>query len=155
VTRSRIILTLSIWLVLSVALAATDSRPSVIVLFGIVAVGAAVVVVLLDVATESVAIEWLRPRARRRAARGVDQRVSSLRNQLYNARWFGSSELRAALVELVDDRLLAHRHIDRAADPAAAMEVLTPTLRRLVAGPRRPGTAVRELNRILTDIEAL
>jgi len=35
------------------------------------------------------------------------------------------------------------------------MEALTPTLRRLVAGRRRPGTTVRELDRILTDIEAL
>ena len=52
-------------------------------------------------------------------------------------------------------RALVHRHIDRAADPAAAMEALTPTLRRLVAGPRRRGASVRELDRIVTDIEAL
>jgi hypothetical protein len=155
VTRQRVIVTLSIWLLLSLSLAATDARPSVIVLFGIVAIAAAVTFVVLDLAEEAVAVEWHRPRSRRRATRGVDQRVSSLRNQLYSARWLGSNELRDALVELVDDRLLVHRHLDRAADPAAAMDALTPALRRLVAGPRRPSTAVRELDRILTDIEAL
>ena len=81
--------------------------------------------------------------------------VSSLRTELYDAWWFGSAELRGSLVDLVDDRLLAHHRIDRATDPAAAMEVLTPTLRQLVVVDRRPAVAVRQLDRIITDIEAL
>ena len=57
--------------------------------------------------------------------------------------------------QLVDDRLLAHHHIDRVAQPQAADELLTPTLRRLLAGPRRQTATPRELQRIHTDIEAL
>ncbi|HZX53220.1 MAG TPA: hypothetical protein VFE86_00995 [Ilumatobacteraceae bacterium] len=154
-TRRQALIALSVWLVGSVALAASDARPSVIVLFGIIAVVAAVIVVVLDLRRQTASIEWHRPRGGRRPTPGADERVTSLHNQLYNARSLRSDELRVALVELVDDRLLAHRHIDRAADPAAAMEALTPTLRRLVSGQRRPGTTVRELDRILTDIEAL
>jgi len=148
VTRSQALVALSVWLVLSVALAATDARPSVIVLFGIISIVTVVIVVVLDLPDRTVTIEWHRPRGRPQSTRGVDQRVSALRDQLHTAGWLGSNEL-------VDDRLLVHRRIDRAVDPAAAMEALTPTLRRLVAGRRRPGTTVRELDRILTDIEAL
>ena len=154
-TRSQALVALSVWLVLSVALAATDARPSVIVLFGIISIVTVVIVVVLDLPDRTVTIEWHRPRGHPQSTRGVDQRVSALRDQLHTAGWLGSNELRVALVELVDDRLLVHRRIDRAVDPAAAMEALTPTLRRLVAGRRRPGTTVRELDRILTDIEAL
>jgi hypothetical protein len=154
-TRSRILIALSSWLVLSLALAAADARPAVIVLFGIIAVVAAVIVVVLDLPEETAALEWHRQRSARRAMPGVDHRVRALRDQLYGARSMESNELRVALVELVDDRLLVHRHIDRAADPAAATEALTPTLRRLVGGQRRTGISVRELGRIVTDIEAL
>jgi len=149
------LIAVSAWLILSVALAAGDARPSVIVLFGIVSIAAAVIVVVLGLPEATGAMEWRRPRDARRATQGVDQRVSSLRNELYSTRGLGSDDLHGALVELVDDRLLVHRHIDRATDPAAAMEALTPTLRRLVDGPRRRGTSVRELDRIVTDIEAL
>ena len=77
-----------------------------------------------------------------------------MHTELHYARWFGSAELGGTLVDLVDDRLLAHRHIDRATDPAAAMEVLTPTLRHLVAA-QRPAVGLRQLGRIITDIESL
>jgi hypothetical protein len=111
---------------------------------------------MVDLSHEVIQVEWSRQRGHGRSIRGVDQRVSSLRTQLYSARWFGSNELRDALVDLIDDRLMVHRHIDRAADPDKAFEALTPALRRLVSGPRRPpGTGPRELQRILADIEAL
>jgi len=155
VTRSQALVALSVWVLLSVALAATDARPSVIVLFGIVAVVAVVIVLVLDLPDETAAIEWHRQRGNRHSTGGVDQRVRSLRDQLYSAGSLGSDELRVTLFELIDDRLLVHRHIDRAADPAAAMEALPPTLRRLVAGSGRSRIPVRELNRILTYIEAL
>ena len=139
----------------SVSLAASKARPAVLLLAGIVAVVSAVILVMIDLARSVIRVAWTRPRQLRRSTRGSDPRVSSLRIQLYDARWFGSAELRGTLVELVDDRLLAHRHIDRATDPAAAMEVLTPTLRDLVADRRRPAVAVRQLDRIITDIESL
>ena len=153
-TRWRAVATVCDWLVLSVSLAASNARPAVLVLAGIVAVVSAVILVTVDLSNAVIRIGWTRPKQVRRSTRGSDPRVSSLRAQLYDARWFGSAELRGTLVDLVDDRLLAHRHIDRATDPAAAMEALTPTLRHLVAA-QRPVVAVRQLGRIITDIESL
>ena len=153
-TRSRALVTVCVWLVISVSLAASNSRPAVLVLAGIVAVVSAVILVMIDLSNAVIRVGWIRPRQVRRSIRGSDPRVNSLRTELYDARWFGSTELRGTLVDLVDDRLLAHRHIDRATDPAAAMEVLTPTLRHLVAA-QRPAVAVRQLGRIITDIESL
>jgi hypothetical protein len=143
-----------VWLFFSVSLAVSNARPAVLVLAGTVAVVSAVVLVMVDLSRGIIRIRWTRPRQVRRSTRGSDPRVSLLRTELYDARWFGSAELRGTLVDLVDDRLLAHRHIDRATDPAAAMEVLTPTLRHLVAA-QRPAVAVRQLGRIITDIESL
>ena len=153
-TRWRALVTVCVWLVLSVSLVASNARPAVLVLAGIVAVVSAVILVMVDLSNAVIRVGWTRPRELRRSTRGSDPRVSSLRTELYDARWFGSAELRGTLVDLVDDRLLAHRHIDRATDPAAAMEVLTPTLRHLVAA-QRPAVAVRQLGRIITDIESL
>ena len=147
--------TVCVWLVLSVSLAATNARPEVLVLGGVVAVASSVILVMLDLAKTGSRIGWIRRRQVYGSTRGGDPRVSSLRTQLYDARWFGSAELRGALIDLVDDRLLAHRNIDRATDSAAAIEALTPTLRHLVAGPQRPAVAVRQLRRIITDIESL
>jgi hypothetical protein len=154
VTRLRALVTVCVWLVLSVSLAATNARPAVLVLAGIVAAVSAVILVMVDLLNTVIRVGWTRPGQVRRSIRGSDPRVNSLRTQLYDARWFGSAELSGTLVDLVDDRLLAHRHIDRATDPAAAMEVLTPTLRHLVAA-QRPAVAVRQLGRIITDIESL
>ena len=144
-----------VWLMLSISLSATNARPAVLLLAGLVAVVSAVIVAMIDFSHTVIHVEWTRPQQLRRSTRGSDPRVSSLRTELYDARWFGSAELRGSLVDLVDDRLLAHHRIDRATDPAAAMEVLTPTLRQLVAVDRRPAVAVRQLDRIITDIEAL
>ena len=151
-TRWRALATVCAWLVFSVSLAASNAHPAVLLLAGIVAVVSAVILVVVDLSHAVIRVRWTRPRQGRRSIRGSDPRVSSLRTQLYDARWFGSAELRRTLVDLVDDRLLAHRHIDRATDPAAAMELLTPTLRHLVANQR---PAVRQLDRIITDIESL
>ena len=153
-TRWRALVMVCVWMVLSVSLAASNARPAVLVLAGIVAVVSAVILVMFDLSNAVIRVGWTRQREVRRSTRGSDPRVNSLRTELYDSRWFGSAELRGTLVDLVDDRLLAHRHIDRATDPAAAMEVLTPTLRHLVAA-QRPAVAVRQLGRIITDIESL
>ena len=155
-TRWRAVATVCVWLVLCVSLAANRARPAVLALGGIVAVVAAVILVTFDLAKVVIRVEWIPPRhLPRSSSRGSDPRVGSLRNQLHDARWFGSTELRATLVDLVDDRLLAHHRIDRASDSAAAMDALTPALRQLVVGSRRPAAGVRQLGRIVADIEAL
>ena len=153
-TRSRALVTVCVWLLLIVSLEASNAHPEVLVLAGIVAALSAVILVMVDLFNTVIQVRWTRPLQERRSTRGSDPRIYSLRTELYDARRFASAELRETLVDLVDDRLLAHRHIDRATDPAAAMEVLTPTLRRLVAA-QRPAVAVRQLDRIITDIESL
>jgi hypothetical protein len=156
VTRWRAVATVCVWLVVCVSLAASDARPAVLALAGLVAVVAAVILVMFDLAKEVRRVEWIPPRRPPRSSlRASDPRVGSLRNQLYDARRFGSTELSATLVDLVDDRLLAHHHIDRATDSAAAMEALTPALRQLVAGSRWPTVGMRQLGRIVADIESL
>lgn len=154
-TRRRVLVAVGVWLLLCVSLVVSNARPAVVVLGGIVAVASAAIVVMFDLADGVIRVEWARRRQVRTSRRGIDPRVSSLRNQLFDARWLRSAELRGTLIDLVDDRLLAHRHIDRASDPDAAMEALTPLLRQLVANPRRPAVAARQLNRIITDIESL
>lgn len=154
-TRWRAFVTVTVWLVLSVSLAASNARPEVLVLGGVVAVVSTVILVMLDFARSVSGIRWTRRRQVYRSTRGSDPRISSLRAQLYDARWFDSAELRGTLLDLVDDRLLAHRNIDSAADPDAALEALTPTLRHFVAGSRRPAVSARHLGRIVADIESL
>lgn len=154
-TRRRALVVVGVWLLLCVSLVVSNARPAVLVLGGVVAVAAAAILVMSDLAKGVSRLEWTRRLQAHASTRGSDPRVSSLRNQLFDARWFRSAELRGTLVDLVDDRLLAHRHIDRASDPDAAMAALTPPLRQLVANPRRPAAAARQLNRIITDIESL
>jgi hypothetical protein len=154
VTRWRALAMACVWLALSVSLAATDAHPAVLVLAGIIAVVSVVIVAMLELSHAVIPVRWTRPGQVRRSTRGSDPRVSSLSTELHDARWFASAELRRTLIDLVDDRLMAKRHIDRATDPAAAMEVLSPSLRHLVAA-RRPAVALRQLSRIITDIESL
>jgi hypothetical protein len=145
-----------LWLVLIVSLAATNARPAVLVLGGIVAVVAAAILMMSDLAKLVIRVEWIPPRRLSRASsRGSDPRIASLRSQLHDARWFRSTELRETLVDLVDDRLLAHHGIDRTTNSAAAMQALTPALRQLVEASRRPAVGTRQLVRIVTDIELL
>jgi hypothetical protein len=150
-----VLVALGVWAVLVTSLWASQSRPAVLVLGGIVAVVTASILAMLDLAHAVVRVEWTRRSHRPGSGRGGDPRVSSLRHQVHGAWWTGSTAISDTLVDLVDDRLLAHHRIDRESHPAAAMEALTPTLRRLVSGPRRQTAAVRELRQILTDIEAL
>lgn len=155
-TRGRAVVIVCVWLVLTTSLAATSARPAVLVLAAIVAVVAAAMLVTSDLVKLVIRVEWVPPRRLARASsRGSDARITSLRSQLHDARWFRSTELRETLVDLVDDRLLAHHRIDRATDPAAGMQALTPDLRLLVDGSGRSAVGARQLRRIITDIEAL
>jgi hypothetical protein len=155
VTRRRALVTLGVWLVLSVALGATHARPAVVVIGAIVGVVSAATFVMFDLLHAVMPLDWTRRPHANRSTRVSDQWAASLRTQLGQAKQFGSTELRDTLVDLVDDRLLVNRHIDRATDPVAAMDALSPPLRRLVAEPPRPVTSWRELRHIVTQIEAL
>lgn len=153
-SRWRVVAAVALWAVLVVALQASDARPAALVLGGVVAALVATVFVVVDLDSGIRPVEWRRqsyaaPRQHR------DRRVESVRRLSHNAWWSGAGGINTTLLELIDDRLLAHHQIDRAADPAAAERVLTPALRHLVAHPRGQTAGVRTLRRLLRDIEAL
>lgn len=150
-TRRRVWTVAGSWLVLSLALWASDAEPEVVVLAGLVAALAAGGFACFDLARITFPITW----TRRQAALAQDERAVGLRRKLNAGAQYDSTELHDSLVTIIDDRLLAHRGIDRHRAPDEAAEVLTPRLRALVAGRRRGITAPRELERLLTDIEDL
>ncbi len=154
-TRRRLLVAMCCWAVLVVSLWASNSRPSVIVLGGIVAVVVAIVFVMIDLAGTVSRVRWTSRSDHPVSSRGTDPRVKALRHQVYGAWLTGSPQISDTLVDLLDDRLITNHRINRSTDPANADGLLTARLRRLVAGPRRQTATVRELRQILTDIEAL
>lgn len=129
-TRIRFVVGGSVWLVLCVSLWLTDSRPAVVALVGVVGVGVASVVAIIDIATNIGDTGW--PRAvSRRAPTQADQWATQLRHQMIGARRTGSRDLH--------DRL-------------AALAPAHPAL--LADSPRRLGSP-RTVERIVADIEAL
>lgn len=153
-TRWRIVGAVALWAVLVLALQASNAHPAALVLMGVVAAFVATLFVFVDLCTDIRSVEWTRRSSVDDRPAG-DRRVESVRRQSRNAWWAGAGGINATLVELVDDRLLAHHHIDRATDPAAADRMLTPALRKLVAQQRGQTAGVRALRQILHDIEAL
>jgi hypothetical protein len=155
VTLGRLLSVVAGWAALSVALWVSDARPAVLVLGGVVAVIGAAVFIALDMADAVDEVEWTRRSRRQAIVRPADMRVSAIRRRAQGSWWSGASDIGDTLVDLIDDRLLANHRVDRAVDPAAASAVLTPALRALVDAPRRSSISPRELQQLLTDIEAL
>lgn len=154
-TRLRAIVIVALWVLLSLGLWASDASPAVLLLGAVIAVAVAVVVVSIDLATAIAGVEWTSRPTSVPADPADDPVVTSLRRQIHAASWGGSNQLRDTLLDVIDERLVAHHRIERAADPAAATAVLTPRLRRFVERQRRREVAPGELRQILTDIEAL
>lgn len=156
-TRRRAVIVLGVWLVTVGLMAALEMRPAVLAMGAIVAAVAAVAGVLFDLGELPVPVDWTAVRDSGTSGRGADPRVRSLRRQLLDERRLDVTHLHATLVELVDDRLVAHHRIDRSADPVAAGAVLAPSLRDLVAGTPGDGSVAdpRRLQLILDDLEAL
>ncbi|HNJ97625.1 MAG TPA: hypothetical protein PLV13_05845 [Ilumatobacteraceae bacterium] len=153
--RRRVITIAATWGVLVFLLWVSDSHPTPLAVGGIVAAIAGVVYVALDVVADPVRIDWGGNDRPPPPPPSSDPRVVDMRRQMLAAWRTDSTSLAKALVELVDERLAANHHIDRATQPEAAARLLTPNLRHLVAPARRQAITTRELQRILTDIEAL
>ena len=154
-TRARVIGIVVLWLAVSGVLWVADARPAVIAIGGVVAAIGALVLLAIELADAVVASPWPRRDDVGRPPVGSNRWVVTLRNQHERDRRYGGTELHETLVELVDDRLLAHRRLDRADDPVAAVAALPPVLQRLVTDPPRPLTSARELREIVSEIEAL
>ncbi|MEQ1873814.1 MAG: hypothetical protein ABL953_08815 [Ilumatobacteraceae bacterium] len=154
-TRRRILVTLGVWLTVVMSLWASDARPAILVIGGIVAVVAAFIILMVDLNGAVSRVRWTRRTDEGGPARDIDPRVRSLRHHVYGAWLSGSTKVGDTLIELLDERLMANHRITRTADQSTADKLLTPSLRRLIAGPRRQTATARELRQILTDIEAL
>jgi hypothetical protein len=87
----------------------------------------------------------------------IDWQVAALRIRVeFGATERGSSDrLRESLVAIVDDRLEAEHGIDRREDPQAARAVLGDDLSRFVVDPGGSPWRRKDLERIVTRIEAL
>lgn|GEM_PF-2666258 len=154
-TPLRITVTTVCWLLLWGTLALADAQPDPLLLGALVAVIAVGIIVLRDLVEAVEHVEWVSPYEVGPGRRGRDARVDTLRRQLDGAPWMSRQSIGDVLVEIIDDRLLAHHDIDRYENPAAANALLTPRLRRVVAEPGRAATILRDVNRIIDDIEAL
>ena len=141
----------AVWSVLSVGLWAGNAEPDIIVLGGVIAVIAAGGVTMYDLAIRASAVQWTQGHP----PPSMDWHVLNLRRHLKLNSRYDAPLLHETLINLVDDRLLAHHGIDRAAAPEAAWAVLTPRLQRLTAGPSRRMATAGELQQILTNIEDL
>lgn len=154
-SRVRLVVVAVLWLVITIPLGLTGAEPEVIALAGVLLAGVAVVVSAVDLSSELTPVPWTRRSRLPPRSPGSNWRSVTLRRQMTSGERAGSTELRTQLVSLVDDRLMAHHGIDRSSDPVPADAVLTPALRRLMSEPRSSGLGLRELRRIVTDIEAL
>lgn len=153
--RRRLLVAVCVWAALVLSLWVSHARPAAFLLGGIVAVVVTIIFATIDLTGAISSVRWSRRSDLPVSTRGTDPRVSSLRHQVYRAWLSGSPQISNTLVDLLDDRLITNHHVTRADDPVAADKLLTASLRRLVAGPRRQTATVRELRQILTDIEAL
>jgi hypothetical protein len=153
--RQRLTVIVLLWLLITVPLGLTGAEPEVIALAGVMLAAAALIVSSMDLASELSPVPWTRRSRRPQGSAGSSWRSVALRRQMSSGERAGSTELRTQLLSLVDDRLVAHHRIDRVTAPSQADALLTPSLRRLVAEPRSAGMGLRELRRVVADIEAL
>lgn len=154
-TPRRIVVVASVWLLLSLSLLGSDADPAIPVLAGLVAVLASAVFVIVDVGLATGSVDWVRGTRVRERAVQTDARVAELRRDARASVTTDSRVVEATLITLVDDALFDRHQIDRSRDPGAADRVLSERLRTLVAGSSRRSLSPRDLQRLLTDIEAL
>ncbi len=92
-------------------------------------------------------------------AAGADSRVKSLRTGILFGRTMSgyADRLHETLVEVIDDQLVHAHGIDRFTEPAAAADVIGPTLAAFVSEPEAAAlmTDTKEINRIITLIEQI
>lgn len=127
----------AVWGVLSLSLLASDASPDVIVLAGVVAVLLSAALGAVRLGRAVTTPRWPAVGANPAMPIDPDRRIVRLQRDARNAIRSESTDLHARLSAL-----------------AAGHPRPTPALQRLAAGPaRRLGTA-RELDRILSDLEA-
>jgi hypothetical protein len=158
-SRTRVVVTVVVWLVVWAALLVSDASPSAIALAGVAAVALAMTSVVIDAVQSAAHGPWRRPRPAPTAARDDDPRVVAFGRHLLAERSTESTEIDDRLRAQVEARLRTRFGVDLHADPVGAAAVLPPALQRLVAGTpygaRRRRSRLRELQQLLAELEAL
>jgi hypothetical protein len=154
----RVALAFGLWLVVAVAawILGNEPRPGLLALM--VAVGAALLWLFLDVSADAEATTW--PQLVDEAARppGEDpglERLQRLLAQHQSAHEVGDA-LHRRLTELADQRLVAHHGVSLVADPQRAAGLLGPQLTALVRQrPPYPRLSPQQIDVLLQRIEDL
>jgi hypothetical protein len=157
-TTTVVVATVGVTAVVIVLMAVSGMGPTVVLApLGLLAVAACWLV--SDLGNRAVPTDGVAPSAALPPPARVDHRLMTLRNGIAYGRPDDAStdRLRAALVDLVDDQLLAVHGIDRHVDPHRAATVMGATLAAFVDDPAlaRRLTKPRDLDRIVTLIEQL
>jgi hypothetical protein len=157
--RRRLVLVAVTAVVACLAMLLLGMHPRVALVGVIVLVVATIAWFTLDVGSLVEEIDWERHADRRDTSARSDRRVNLIRTRLHRERrgadeWASTA---AHLADLIDARLRSYHGIDRAADPAAAANVLGPELAAFMNDPdaRRRMAGLRSLPATLTLIERL
>ncbi len=142
-----------------VAMAAAGMSPDPILLAPLGLLAGTGIWFLADLGDRAVPTAGVAPSTAPPPTARVDHRLMTLRNGIAYGRPddAATDRLRTALVDLVDDQLLAAHDIDRQREPERAAAVMGPTLTAFVDDPAlaRRLTKSRDLDHIVTLIERL
>lgn len=154
----RVLLAAAVWVGTAVAAWVLGAQPHPGLLALVVAVVAAVLWLLLDLAEAAEPLRWPAPEPAPVRAPGEDPRLERLHRVLVQHR--SSHEvgdtLHRQLAALADQRLLLHHGITREAAPDRAGELVGPDLLRVMTQrPPYPRLSAAQVDVLLQRIEAL
>jgi hypothetical protein len=148
----------AVWLVVYVISEAGGTGPRPLLIGVFLCATASVLWLAVDLAEHVTPAQWDTGGRSTAHRRGADVRVGVLQRALDDVvKRQDVAHLHPLLVDLVDDRLLAHHGVDRERDPRSARAVLGDELADFVTTPPSPVQLSnhRDLARILTLVEAL
>jgi hypothetical protein len=133
-------------------------RPRPVLVIAAVLGGFALAWMITDVGPRITRVEWTPPRRRIAPRHGLDPRflrLASLMRDETDSRLV-NFRVHQSLSRIVDDRLLTHHGVDRAAQPQQAAALLGPELTQyLEQPPTNRDLNPHHLNQLITRIEAL
>ena len=156
--RRRIAVGVTIWFLLCAGalFVRAEIRPALLAI-AIAATGATLLL-FLDVSTETPSVSWTLRGDAPVVPHGEDPRLALL-VRLVNGHLVArdsDNRLRAHLLEITDQRLLAHHGVSRIADPDRASALMAPELAALVAqAPPYPRMTLAHIARLAEQIEEL
>lgn len=165
----RVSVTVGIGVIVAVGMVLLGMEPRLVLVGFVVMVVGATAALAFDLAPAASPVVWTDHGRGADTATRSDRRVQALRARLRSparrrrlpamiesSRPEPVDEIVGTLIGVIDDHLLAEHGVDRAADPAAAAELLGPDLEQFVADPsaHRSMAGRRNLARTLDLIES-